>query len=236
MDMTLTLPKARRTAPEWRAKIARNKAVANATGIDGAIQIYKGRYFWPLVPRHPGNDIDIETIAHATAVLPRWGGQTADEDGKPLRFSIAQHQVHASEIAERSHLEIVPKWDWTGSASPALYALIHDAAEGYGFADVCRPVKKQLEGYSEAEKAMLDEICRVLKIPRDVAIDECVRRIDNMLVFLERDELMGPPVVPYSNENDHPRINIRDVIPDFRVWSAEEAKERYIARYEELAA
>jgi len=236
MNMPLTMPQARRTAPEWQAKITRNRAIANATGINGAIQIYKGRYFWPLVPCHPGNDIDIETIAHATATLPRWGGQSADENGDPIQLSIAQHQVHVSEIAERSYTEIVPKWDWTGSASPALYGLVHDAAEGYGFADVCRPVKKQLVGYSEAEKALLDEICRVLKVPRDMAIEECVRRIDNMMVFLERDEIMGPPVIPYPNENDHQRINIRDVIPDFRVWSAAEAKERYIARYEGLAA
>ncbi|UIS25247.1 hypothetical protein [Erythrobacter phage vB_EliS-L02] len=236
MTMSLTTPKARRSDTRWHLAITQNAAIAKSHGIDGAIQIYKGRYFWPLEPDHPGNDIDIETIAHATAVLPRWGGQTADEDGEPLRYSIAQHQVHTSEIAERSYLDIVPKWDWTGSASPALFGLIHDAAEGYGFADVCRPVKKQLKGYSAKEKAMLDRICQVLNIPVDMAITECIRRIDNMLVFLERDALMGPPVIPYSNENDHPRIDIRDVIPDFRVWSAAEAKERYIARYEELVA
>lgn len=226
----------RRTEPEWRSAINRNRAVAKATGIDGAIQIYKGRYCWPLEPFHPGNDFDIETIAHALAVMPRWGGQTSREDGSPLRYSVAQHSVHVADIAQLNREALVPKWDWSLSPSPALFGLIHDAPEGFGIADLVRPVKYKVPGYKELDNGLLNAICAKHNVPVDAAIAEAVRRVDNMMVFLERDELVGKPVIPYMNEQDHPRIAIRDVVPEFYVWSAEEAKERFIDKFAEIKA
>lgn len=225
-----------RSEDEWTLAINRNRQVCLTNDLSGAIQIYKGRYFWPMMPNHPGNDIDIETIAHTLAVTPRWGGQTADKNGGPLRYSVAQHSVHVADIATLNHHKIVPKWQWEAGKLPALYGLLHDAPEGYGFADLTRPVKYQVKGYRENEDALMNRIIDVLDVPFDPAIQECVRRVDNMMIFLERDELVGQPVVPYSNEADHPRITIHDVVPDFYVWSAEEAKERFLQRYIEITA
>ncbi len=224
----------RRTESQWRAAIERNRAVAKVSDLKGAIQIYKGRYFWPLQPSHPGNDYDIETIAHTLAVMPRWGGQTAWPDGTPLRYSVAQHSVHVAEVCQRAYREIVPGWDWDNSPSPALLALLHDSPEGYGFADLVRPVKLNVEGYKAAEERLMNEVIYQFKIPTNAGIVECVRRIDNMMVFLERDKMMGEPVVPYSNEMDHPRTSIEEVIPNFEIWSAEYAKERFLQTYEAI--
>lgn len=224
----------RRTESEWRSAIERNRAVTKVSDLAGAIQIYKGRYFWPLCPSHPANDFDIETVAHALATVPRWGGQTAWPDGTPLRYSVAQHSVHVAQIAQRKHRDIVPGWNWDESPSPALLALMHDAPEGYGFADLVRPVKYCFEGYREAEDRLMNEIIYRFKIPTNTGINECVRRIDNMMVFLERDKLVGQPVVPYSNEMDHPHVTIDQVIPYFEVWSPEYAKEKFLQTYEEI--
>lgn len=224
----------RRTESQWRAAIERNRAVAEVSDLNGAIQIYKGRYFWPMQPRHPGNDFDVETIAHGLAVLSRWGGQTAWPDGSPLRYSVAQHSVHVAQVSHRARREIVPGWDWDNSASPALLGMFHDAPEPLGFADLVRPVKYSFEGYKEGENLLMDEIIYRLSIPVNTGINECVRRIDNMMVFLERDKLVGQPVVPYTNELDHPRTSIGDVIPDFHVWSADYAKEKFIQTYEAI--
>lgn len=219
------------TSSQWQARINRNLAIAKVSNLNGAIQIYKGRYFWPLEPKHPGNQIDIETIAHTLASTPRWGGHTADKNGEPVQFSVAQHSVHVADICALNRKKLIPKWDWSLSASPALLGLIHDSPEGYGFCDLTRPVKYSFEGYKTGEEALMERIIEVLNCPVDQAIRECVRRADNMMVFLERDELMGTPVVPYSNEMDHPRISIHDVVPEFRVWTAKEAKEKFIERY-----
>lgn len=223
-----------RSDSKWRAAISHNTAVSKISGLSGAIQIYKGRYFWPLEPNHPGNDIDIETIAHGLATLPRWGGQTADKNGDPLRYSVAQHSVHVADIASMNRDKLVPKWDWSLSGSPALYGLLHDSPEQYGFADLVRPVKRMIDGYSDKEEALMDRINAEFRTPMDSAIRECVRRVDNMMVFLERDELVGQPVVPYGNEQDHPRLTIHDLVPDFYVWSAKEAKDRFIRRFQTI--
>lgn len=224
----------RRTADQWQSAINRNHAVAANSDLAGAIQTYKGRYFWPLEPQHPGNDYDIETIAHGLAVMPRWGGQTADSNGDPIRYSVAQHSVYVSIIAQLNRQKLVPNWDWSLSGSPALVGLLHDAPEQYGIADLVRPVKSSVPGYRDLDEALCEEVYRQFNAPIDMAIRECVRRVDNLMIFLERDELVGQPVVPYSNEFDHPHISIHDVCPEFYVWSAKEAKERFLERYEQI--
>lgn len=219
---------------QWQSLINRNQAVAKVSDLGGAIQIYRGRYFWPLQPKHPGNHIDIETIAHTLASIPRWGGQTADKNGDPLQYSVAQHSVHVADICALNRQKLVPKWDWSLSGSPALLGLLHDSPEGYGFCDLTRPVKYSFDGYKEGENVLMDHIIDVMNVPVDQAIRECVRRVDDLMIFLERDELMGPPVVPYSNEFDHPHLSIHDLVPEFRVWSAKEAKLRFLERYQTI--
>lgn len=227
----------RRTEKDWCAAIERNRSIAQDTGIDGAIQISRGRYFWPLQPDHPGNDYDIETSAHALAVMPRWGGQTGCPiTGRPVRYSVAQHSVHVADICNLNREALVPDWEWENSDSPALLGLVHDIPEGYGIADLVRPVKYKVPGYKELEAPLMDQVIQHHGVPVNAGINQCVRLVDNMMIFLERDYLMGKPVVPYLNENEHPGVTIDDVVPDFRVWSAEEAKERFIAKYEEIKA
>lgn len=125
----------------------------------------------------------------------------------------------------------MPKVNWSMLPSPALLALRHDDPESYGFCDLTRPVKHNVIGYRDAENNLMEHLITIAGIPSDPEIRHLVKLVDDMMIFLERDELMGKPVVPYSHESTHPRFTIHDIVPNFRVWSPLEAKRRYLERH-----
>lgn len=222
-----------RTPEKWAIAVARNAEIARVSDLTGAVQITHGRYFWPLEPYHRGNDIDIEFIAHVLAGERRWGGILCDAAGDPSNYSVAQHSVHVADIANLNRHKLVPGWDWQNHPSPAFYALMHDASEAY-LKDFPRPVKGLMKEYKPAEKALMDRILTVFGVPTDMPIFECVRRVDDMMIWMERDKLAGVPVAPYTNEFDHCRVRIDEVIPDFYVWDAKTAKRRFLEKFEEV--
>lgn len=224
-----------RTPVEWATALRRHASVVSVSDLNGAVQITRGRYFWPLEPTHPANDYDIEFIAHVLSGDRRWGGVAVDANGDPSDYSVAQHLVHVADIVNLNRRKLVPGWDWDNNPAPTLYGLMHDATEAY-LRDFPRPVKYLMKEYTPAENALMDEIVHQFHIPLDFAIREAVRRVDNMMIFLERDVLVGQPCVPYSNECDHPRISIHDVVPEFHVWDAKTAKRNFLDKFEEVVA
>ncbi len=224
-----------RTPDQWASAVARNRAIAANSSLENACQITHGRFFWPLEPSHAGNDFDIEFIAHVLAREPRWASVTTNAYGDPSDYSVAQHSCIVADIVNLNRKALVPKWDWSLSAAPTMYALMHDASEAY-LRDVPRPLKAKLGDYYGIEAQLMERIISEFRVPIDQAIKEATRRVDNMMIFLERDELVGKPVVPYSNEMDHPRLTIHDVVPEFYVWTAKEAKQRFLDKYAEVVA
>lgn len=203
-----------------------------ATFAPAEIQIRGGKAFNPLEPE--SYDFDIEDIAHSLCTKARWNGHTAYTDGSPLLFSVAQHSVHVADLVQLARRQLVRGWDWDNNPSPALLGLLHDGPE-FAVDDIVRPVKKQLGASFQAiENRLMAAMVEHFAIPTNMAIEEAVRRVDNLMVFLERDALMGTPCKPYGNEIDHPKLSIFDVIPEFRVWSPREAKDRFIAKYHEI--
>jgi hypothetical protein len=231
---TLAPPAICRSEDEWTIAVARNRQACITADLDGACQITHGRYFWPLEPEHPGNDYDIEFIAHVLAGDRRWAGVTTNRDGSPCDYSVAQHCVHVADIVNLNRDKLVPGGQWDLRPSPAFYGLMHDASEAY-LRDAVRPIKPYLGDYYAIEARLMDRIITVFDVPVDGIIKEAVRRVDNMMIFMERDEMVGKPVVPYSNEFDHPHVSIHDLVPDFYVWSAREAKDRFLRKFEEIA-
>ncbi|MEQ6333280.1 hypothetical protein [Sphingobium sp. MK2] len=201
--------------------------------IADAIQLPKGRMFVPLDPPHPMNVFDIEYIAHSLSLQCRWMGGTSNlATGEPVLYSVAQHSVIVSDLANIGRSKLVPGADWEKIASPALYGLMHDASEAY-LCDVPRPLKPALGGYYDYEKALMAAILAEFNVPTSPEIYEAVRAVDNDMIFLERDKLIGVPPVPYSNENDHPGKTIDEVVPEFYCWSPREAKQRFLDKFAE---
>lgn len=198
-----------------------------------AIQIVGQRSFRPLAPIGPGNEVSVEEVAHGLCLTNRWGGQTSYTDGSPLAYTVAQHAVHVADLVQMARKKLVPDWDWDNDESPGLLGLHHDDSEAY-IDDIVRPVKRELVGYDHAEAQLQDGLLAHFNVPLSMAIKEAVRRVDNIMIFLERDALMGRPPMPYGNEFDHPCRSIFEVIPDFYVWTPREAKQRFIAKHYEL--
>ena len=222
-----------RTPDQWRSALARHHAVAKISSLEGVNQITHGRYFWPLEPDHPGNDFDIEFIAHVLAGERRWAGVTMDINGDPSDYSVAQHCVHLADIVNLNRATLLSDVDWSGEVAPTLYGLLHDASEAY-LRDVPRPIKAKLGDYYAVEAALMRKIISVFKVPMSAAVQNAVRKVDDMMIFLERDALVGKPCVPYTNENDHPGISIHSVVPEFYVWDAKTAKRKFLEKFEEI--
>jgi uncharacterized protein len=127
------------------------------------IQTSSGRMFWPMDPR--AEDVCIEDIAHALALLCRYGGHC-------LRFySVAEHCVLLSRYAPPEH---------------KLWALMHDASEAY-LVDVPRPIKYALGGYREAEKSIMGVICDKFGLSPSPEVDA----LDTAILMDERTQNMA---------------------------------------------
>ncbi len=196
----------------------------------GALQIADGTYYEPLNFRP--EDVKAEMIAHQLALKCRWNGNTNDLSAAclPVFFSVAQHSCIVHDIARDHKALFVPGARWDLEPCPSAYALLHDSGEG-PFLDLPRPLKKEMPELAEVERPIKDTILTTLGVPLSGIIYECVRRIDNAMIFLERDALVGEPVAPYSNEADHPGGTLYDWVPDFEPWTPVRAKREFLDRF-----
>jgi hypothetical protein len=137
------------------------------------IQTYTGRAFWPLDPC--ADDIDIVDIAHALSMKCRYSGHTK------RFYSVAEHSVLVSRHVPIKH---------------ALWGLMHDAAEAYS-ADIPRPIKPFLVGWSMIEARIMDAVCdRFGMYP--VEPPE-VKAIDLAITSDERAALLNPSLEKWQD-------------------------------------
>lgn len=108
--------------------------------------------------------IHIDDIAHALALVNRYGGHT------PYPYSVAQHCVLSSLVAPPG-LE--------------LQALMHDAQEAY-VGDMPSPLKKMLPEYQVIEDRMEAVIRTKFKLP--IKFDPRVKEIDMRMLVTEAKE------------------------------------------------
>lgn len=101
----------------------------------GWIRTYTGAAFWPLDPRP--EDIYIEDVAHALALVNRFNGHT------PVPYSVGQHSVLVSR--------------YLGKGIFGFEGLLHDASEAY-INDLVSPAKRGMPGYRRVEKRIMDAI------------------------------------------------------------------------------
>lgn len=100
-----------------------------------------------------------------------------------------------------------------GSPREQLEFLMHDSSEAY-LADLPRPIKRQLSEYSRVEDNLLEIIFK--KFDLSFPLSEKVKQIDNCALAFEYKSF----------------FEMRDYSFDY--WKPEEAKEKFLARFEEL--
>lgn len=166
------------------------------------MQTYTGRQFWPLDPRP--DEIAIEDIAHALANTCRYNGHCN------TFYSVAEHCVILS-----------------GFAAPEnkLCALLHDAAEAY-LADVPRPVKKYLPGYSLIEATLDAVIATKFSLPWPWPQE--IKDLDNRILADERDQLMATPPADWGL----PLPPLNAFLP---CWEPDEAEQVFLHTFRNLA-
>lgn len=170
------------------------------------IQTASGGMFHILDPQP--EEIKIEDIAHALGMLCRFTGH-----GR-LFYSVAEHSVFASRLDQKN----------------PLWALLHDASEAY-IADLNRPLKHFTQAgpaYLEVEKIVMNAICKKFGLPLEQP--ESVHKADNMMLYIEKDQLMWP--MEWDTKWGEPPKE-KSIIK-LGGWSPQIAKAEFLHRFYEL--
>lgn len=152
------------------------------------------------------NEIEIEDVAHALANNCRFGGHC-----DPF-YSIAEHSVRASYVTSPEH---------------AYAALMHDSSEAV-LQDMPTPIKRILRDYQLLEERV--ERFMGLRFGYEVPLHAEVKRADVIMLATEKRDLK-------PNSDHWAMLDGVPTLPEkIEPWSPMEARERFLARYEELAA
>lgn len=123
-------------------------------------------------------DISIKDIAHSLSLLARANGHFNHF------YSVAQHSVNCNIEAKKRGF----------STRVQLGCLLHDASESY-IADLTRPVKLHLTGYSEIEETLQNAIYEKFGLgDLSDAEKQQIMLVDDALLYHEFIALMGIPV------------------------------------------
>ena len=171
-------------------------------------------------------DVEIEDIAHGLARVARWNGQTMGEH----IFSVAQHSLLVDAI--NTHLEPAMGTDWQAMV------LLHDAPE-YVVGDIVSPFKAAVgASYKTVELRLLAAIHIRFGLPPEqpALLHRKLKRADQIAAFLEATTLAG-----FSREEalkffGKPEPLPRAVLDLLHPVSADEAKTRFLQRFDTLMA
>ena len=171
-------------------------------------------------------DVEIEDIAHGLARVARWNGQTR---GAHI-FSVAQHSLLVAAIARLSEPRLAPEAE--------LFVLLHDAPE-YVIGDIISPFKAVLgDGYKGVERRLLSAIHLRFGLAPDApkAVAVLAKAADKASAFLEATRLAG-----FATEEALRFFGRHCAVPHdidelVEPWSADEAKTRFLERFEAIEA
>jgi 5'-deoxynucleotidase YfbR-like HD superfamily hydrolase len=171
-------------------------------------------------------DIEIEDIAHGLARVARWNGQTS---GSTI-FSVAQHSLLVEACARTAD----PGLDNTD----LLAALLHDAPE-YVIGDMISPFKAVIgSNYKEVEHRLLAAIhirFGLAPILPDGLV-KAIKAADRAAAWIEATRLAGFTESEANKFFGGQRLD-PSLIGDFMdSWSADQAKQRFVDRYENLSS
>lgn len=163
---------------------------------------YTGKAFYPMEPR--ATDVDISDIAHALAMLCRFGGHTQQF------YSVAEHCVLMANAAQ---------------PELKLAALMHDASEAY-LCDIIRPIKVHLPNYVAIE----DKLMRVIADAFGFAwpLPPEIKVLDERMLGAERDQAVKFPAGKAWSQ--WKQIDSLPVTLQF--WSPDRARYEFLMAFE----
>ncbi|MGU3494667.1 HD domain-containing protein [Xanthobacteraceae bacterium A53D] len=171
-------------------------------------------------------DVEIEDIAHGLARVARWNGQTSGDH----IFSVAQHSLLVERLAREASHDLDRAW--------RLAVLLHDAPE-YVIGDMISPLKAMIGGgYKPVEERLLAAISLRFGLPAKwpAALQKLCKAADRGAAYLEATHLAG-----FSHAEAQkffgkpPRLDAGVVASYLSPWSAQDAKQKFLARFEEIA-
>lgn len=170
------------------------------------MQTFSGRPYWTSDPRP--EDIFIEDVAHALAMMCRYTGACRDH------YSIAEHSVHVSYLVPRLL---------------AFQGLMHDGPE-YVLNDMNRPTKLELPDYQALEDLNWRVFARRFGLP--YALDPLIKKMDTAICFAEKAAILNPSHLPWG---DWGVTEVPDV-PDVKIecWDWRTAEKKFLERFYEL--
>ena len=172
------------------------------------MQTYSGRQFWPLDPRP--EDIDIQDIAHALSMIPRYGGHCR------RFYSVAEHSLLVSENCRL--------------LSAKRAALLHDASEAY-LVDIPSPIKAHLSNYKKLETHLCEVIATKYGVSYPWPSEVC--RLDERILLDERNQLLGKSPAPLGDGwPDH----LKPIGIHIEARSPEIAKLKFMEAFHQLFA
>ena len=124
-------------------------------------------------------------------------------------YSVAEHSVRLSNIVE---------------PDVALWGLLHDAGEAY-FSDLPRPIKNQFPRFRELEDALVAIIMQKYGLPPEMP--PVVKKADDIMLITELRDIMPKSPVPIE-------MDVQPLEEIIVPWSAEDAKRRFLERFEML--
>ncbi len=171
------------------------------------IRTYSGGKFFALEPEH--GDIRIDDIAHGLANSCRWGGQCK------YWYPVAAHAVWVSLV--------VPK-------PFKLCALMHDASEGLGLADISSPFKAFLPDYKKIEGSAMSGIAREFDFTWPATPE--VKEADMLALYHERKALFDS--LPYIDNIPRPGLPDGWKLPtwNYKGWTPAKAKRLFLAHFD----
>ena len=171
-------------------------------------------------------DIEIEDIAHGLARVARWNGQTS---GSTI-FSVAQHSLLVEACARTAD----PGLDNTD----LLAALLHDAPE-YVIGDMISPFKAVIgSNYKDVEHRLLAAIHIRFGLAPSLpdGLVKAIKAADRAAAWIEATRLAGFTESEANKFFGGQRLD-PSLIGDFMdSWSADQAKQRFVDRFEILSS
>ncbi len=166
------------------------------------IQTFTGRRFY--FDRLEENETLIDDIAHALALVNRFGGHTVSP------YSVAQHSVIVSRL-------VAPQYK--------LQALLHDAHEAY-IGDVVRAMKEMFPQIRDLQHLIDEHIFAAFNVNATPESTAVVKLVDNQVLATEASQLLSKEC-DWLPEWDLPEPLSIQISP----WDWKRAEQAFLAEF-----